>query len=186
MQDKKNLKGFIPLQQLQRMAQQKMKKQKENSVSQSVNSNKLVVDKAVYNKYQIGKDSIFYIKFGVSFIKQQQDRMIIVQYDKANQDIQNHWLKFRMWTYQQCNKFRDLCCQQDQYRNYVYNKSKLFKMKIKHLLLDWSFKDEQPTMRLMHVNGILSDQSIDDFMRLHTNILFYVQRQLNNVLQANM
>ena len=91
-----------------------------------------------------------------------------------------------MWTYQQYNKFRDLCCEQDQYRNYVYNRSKLFKMKIKHLLLDWSFKQTDPNMRLMHVNEILSDQSIDDFMRLHTNILLHVQNQLNNVLQANM
>lgn len=185
--DENKLKGFIPLQQLQRMAQEKMRQQKEKAIQKpQQNTNKLVVDTGIFNKYQITKDSTFYIKFGIEFIEQQQDRIVITQYDKANTNIQNHWLKFRMWSYQECNRFRDLCCQQDQYRNYVYNKTKLFKMKVKHLLLDWSFKQSDPNMRLMHVNGILSDQSIDDFMRLHTNILFYVQRQLNNVLQANM
>lgn len=185
--DENKLKGFIPLQELQRMAQEKIRQQKEKAIQNpQQNTNKLVVDTDIFNKYQITKDSTFYIKFGIEFIEQQQDRIVITQYDKSNTNIQNHWLKFRMWSYQECNSFRDLCCQQDQYRNYVYNKTKLFKMKVKHLLLDWSFKQSDPNMRLMHVNGILSDQSIDDFMRLHTNILFYVQRQLNNVLQANM
>lgn len=185
--EEKKMNGFIPLQQLQKMAQQQMKQRRQKAIMQpQQNTNKLVVDKKIFNKYQITKDTTFYIKFGIAFIKQQQNRIVIVQYDKANSQIQNHWLKFRMWTYQQYNKFRDLCCEQDQYRNYVYNRSKLFKMKIKHLLLDWSFKQSDPNMRLMHVNGILSDQSIDDFMRLHTNILLHVQNQLNNVLQANM
>lgn len=183
--DNNQIQGFIPLQQLQIMAQQQMQQQKEKQII-NINQNKLVVENQIFNKYQITKDSIFYIKFGVSFVKEEEDRIIIVQYDKSLSDIQNHWLKFRMWTYQQCNKFKDMCCEQDQYKNYVYNKSKLFKTKIKNLLLDWSFKQSDPNMRLMHVNGVLSDQSINDFMRLHTNILFYVQKQLNNVLQANM
>ena len=128
--DNDKLKGFIPLQQLQRIAQQKMKqkKQQQTVMQSQQNPNKLVVDKKIFNKYQITQDTIFYIKFGIAFIKQQQNRIVIVQYDKGDNRIQNHWLKFRMWTYQQCNRFKDLCCEQDQYKNYIYNKSKLFKI----------------------------------------------------------
>lgn len=183
--DNNMMNGFIPLQQLQKMAQQQIHNQQQNQVKQ-ISQNNLVVQPTIFNKYQVTKDSIFYIKFGIQFIEQEQDRIVIVQYDKANPNIENHWMKFRMWNYQQYNSFRDACCQLDQYKNYIYNRPKLFKIKIKHLLLDWSFKQSDPNMKLMHVNGILSDQSIDDFMRLHTNILMYVQRQLNNVLQANM
>ena len=127
--------GFVPLEQLQKMAQQKIRQNQNKQQPQ----NKLVVENKIFNKYQITKDSTFFIKFGIYFKKQQQDRLIITQYDKSNKQIQNHWLKFRMWTYQQYNRFKDSCCQLDQYRNYIYNKSKLFKMKIKNLLLDWSF-----------------------------------------------
>lgn len=173
--------GFTPLQQLQRRARQQMAKQKQQSVA---NSN-LVIQPKIYNKYQVSKDTIFYIKFGVYFSQEQQQRLLITDYDKSNSGIQNHWMKFRMWTYEESHRIKDSCCQLDQYRNYVYNKSKLFKTKIKILLLDWSFKQINPDMKLMHVNGILSDQSIADFMSLHPNILFHVQSKLNSVLQAN-
>lgn len=183
--------GFMPLQQLQKIAQEKMRQKKQeyfqkHNIPQSVNNpNKLVVQPKIHNKYQVNKDTIFYIKFGIYFKKQEQDRIIVVDYDKANKQIQNHWLKFRMWSYEECNRLKESCCQQDQYRNYVYNKSKLFRTKIKYLLLDWSFKQNNPDMKLMHVNNILSDESINDFMNLHPNILFYIESELNSILQAN-
>ena len=91
-----------------------------------------------------------------------------------------------MWTYQESNNWKTSCMQLDQYKNYVYNKNKLFRVKIKNLLLDWSFKENDPTMRLMHVNGILSDQSIKLFMNLHPNILFHIQDKLKDILQYNL
>lgn len=175
--------GFIPLEQLQKLAQKKIEEQKQK-INVDLNTDKLVIDKKIYNKYQVHKDTCFYIKFGVCFVQQQEKMLYIVQYDKSNRNIENHWLKFRLWTYQQSCKIKDSCCQPDQYRNYVYNKAKLFKTKIKYLLKDWSFKETDPNMKLLHVNQVLSDQSLNDFMNLHPQILFYIQQQLNVFLQG--
>ena len=54
-----------------------------------------------------------------------------------------------------------------------------------NLLLDWSFKENNPDMRLMHINGILADESIKLFMNLHPNILFYVEERLRDILELN-
>lgn len=182
-EERLSLPGFVPLQELQKMAQEKIK-QKREAINVNLNKDKLVIDKKIYNKYQIRKDTYFYIKFGIYFTQQQQQTLHLVQYDKSDRSIENHWLKFRLWTYQQSCKIKDSCCQQDQYRNYVYNKAKLFKTKIKYLLKDWSFKDSDANMKLLHVNQILSDQSLNDFMNLHPQILFYIQQQLNVFLQG--
>lgn len=192
MEKSPNMNQFMPLQKLQAMAKQQIQKKRQEYYAQhnipmnnNNNNPKMVVQPKLYNKYQINKDTIFYIKFGIAYIKEQQDRLIIVQYDKSNKEVENHWLKFRMWSYQQCNRLKDSCCEQDMYKNYIYNKTKLFRTKIKYLLLDWSFKESNPDMKLMHVNGILSDQSINDFMNLHPNILFHIESELNKILENN-
>ena len=136
----------------------------------------------IFSKYQIRQDTCFYIRFGVTWI---DDRIVVVKQDKLNPDIESHWMKFRMWSYEQCNKIKNNCCQLDQYKNYVYNKTKLFKQSVKYLLLDWSFGINNPNMRLMHVNKILSDESISLFMNMHPNILFYIQNKLKGILQGN-
>ena len=208
------LKGFIPLDKIQQQAKKQlnqtantsyteMKKNvqvnnnslnvdNKNQINNYMNPNnpKLVYDKRIFTKYQVTPQTCFYIKFGLMWLNQQNnqqmDRLLITQYDKSNSQIQCHWLKFRMWTYQESNNWKTSCMQLDQYKNYVYNKNKLFRVKIKNLLLDWSFKENDPTMRLMHVNGILSDQSIKLFMNLHPNILFHIQDKLKDILQYNL
>lgn len=220
-------KGFIPLQQLQAMAKQKMggkqpqiqprqptpcppkpsdmknssfygdrqDSQIPNKTTNNNNIKSVTVQKTekqqlltklpqshIFSKYQIKQDTNFYIRFGVAFY---QDRLIVVQQDKLNPNIESHWLKFRMWSYQQCNRIKNNCCQLDRYKNYIYNKTKILKQSVKYLLLDWSFGIKDPNMKLMHVNKVLSDQSIALFMNMHPNILFYIQDKLKGILQGN-
>ena len=215
-----NQNGFIPLQQLQAMARQKMggkqpqlqprphipcppkpddydassfygdnikKKQsqqkKENLTTSNQSLAKNVMPQShIYSKYEVKQDTVFYIRFGITFV---DDRLVVCEQDKLNKNIQSHWLKFRMWTFEQCNEIKNRCCQLDRYKNYIYNKVKLFRQQLKYLLLDWSFGINDPNMKLMHVNKILSDQSINLIMNMHPNILFFIEDSLKDVLQGN-
>lgn len=152
-----------------------------NNVTNNVVLNKMP-QSHVFSKYQIKEDTCFYIRFGIIW---DQQRLIVTYQDKLNPQIQSHWLKFRMWSFQQCNKIKNDCCQLDRYRNYIYNKVKLFRQQLKHLLIDWSFGIDNPNMRLMHVNKILSDESINLIMNMHPNILFFIQEKLKDILQGN-
>lgn len=182
-----NKNGFVPLQELQ---QQFKKKKQQQEVIERQKVQKVKFDKKIYSKYQITPQTFFYIKFGLYWLNDSQeydqpDRLVIKQYDKLNPNIQSHWMKFRIWTYEQSCKWKSLSTQIDVYKNYVFNKNKLFRTKIRNLLIDWSFKQDNPDMRLMHVNGVLADQSLNLFMNLHPNILFHVQNKLRQVLQYN-
>lgn len=206
--------GFIPLQELQALARQKMngkqpvlqqrpvltcppkpdeynsnenKYEKSNTTISDknqllTNSNKMP-QSHIYSKYQVRQDSFFYIRFGLT---QMDGRIIVVEQDKLNKSIESHWLKFRIWTYQQSCKLKSDSCQLDKYNNYIYNKVKLFRLKLKYLLVDWSFGVKDSNMKLMHVDKILSDQSINLIMNLQPNILFHIQEQLKNILQGNL
>lgn len=176
----------------QTVAQPQSSNSKNNQINNYMDKDnpKLVYDKRLFTKYQITPQTYFYIKFGLKWLNwtdsQQSDRLIVTQYNKSDTSIQCHWLKFRMWTFQESNNWKSQCTQLDQYKNFIFNKNKLFKTKIKNLLIDWSFKEKESDMRLMHVNGILADESIKLFMNLHPNILFYVQDKLRDILQSNM
>lgn len=221
MQQKKS--GFIPLQELQAMAIQKMggkqpqlqprpriscppkpddydnssfygdniqKKTdiKNQNTDKNITNSTDILSKTtmpqshIYSKYEIRQDTMFYIRFGITW---SDERLIVCEQDKLNKDVQSHWLKFRMWTFEQCNQIKNKCCQLDQYRNYVYNKVKLFRNQLKYLLVDWSFGVNDSNMRLMHVDKVLSDQSINLIMNMHPNILFFVQESLKDILQGN-
>ena len=188
----KNQSNNIPPNQFYKQPVSSQPSSQNNQVNNYMNQNnpKLVYDKRLFTKYEITPQTYFYVKFGLKWLNdednEQSDRLIITQYNKADKSIQCHWLKFRMWTFEQSNNWKSQCTQLDQYKNFVFNKNKLFRTKIRNLLIDWSFKEKQPDMRLMHVNGILADQSIKLFMNLHPNILFFVQDRLRDILQSNM
>lgn len=184
-----NAKGFLPLDQLEKIAENAKNEIEKKIIEQKVENSKIVYDKKLYTKYEVTPETFFYVKFGLKWLTEEDgeenDRLIITDYDKLNEDIESHWLKFRMWTYEESNNWKNKCTELDAFKNYIFNKNKLFKIKIKNLLLDWSFKDGDPNMRLMHVNGMLADESLNLFMNLHPNILFYVEDKLRDILELN-
>ena len=184
-----NEKGFLPLEELEKMAREQHEKIKKEAIQKPIENPKLVYDKKLYTKYEVRPDTTFYIKFGLKWLDEtdyeENKRLIVTQYDKSNNNIECHWMKFRMWTYEESNNWKNACTELDAFKNYIFNKNKLFKVKVKNLLLDWSFKEDNPDMRLMNINGILADESINLFMNLHPNILFFVDDKLRDILELN-
>ena len=137
-------------------------------------------------KYQVTKDSTFTIKFGLL----QQDGRFIPIKEQAILNYKNAelvWVKFRMWTFQQQIDWKNKCqdfnmamkCQ-------VLNTNKLNEMKIKRLILDWSFGENYDRLKLLHTDGILSDESYNMFKGLYPAIANTIIEFMNNVLENNL
>ena len=145
----------------------------------------LDVKPRIYQKYEITPDSCFYIKFGIKFIKDEIDpaieRLVVCEYDKLNPDVTSYWLKFRMWNYPEEQEWKKAATEQNQFKDYVINRTKLNEIKVRNLLLSWNFEET----KLVHVNKYLCDESYKDFTQLHPNILKYVHLQLDNILDNN-
>lgn len=139
----------------------------------------------LYQKYEIKPDSYFYVKFGLKFLKDEMDenleRLVVVEYDKINKEIDNFWMKFRMWTFMEEQEWKNTCTEQNKNGDYLINRIKLNELKVRHLLLEWSFEEN----KLIHINKYLVDESHKDFLTLHPNILKYTYSQLDAILENN-
>ena len=66
------------------------------------------------------------------------------------------------------------------------NTDKLNEMKIKRLILDWSFAENYDRLKLLHTDGILSDESYNIFKGLFPAIANTIIDLMNNVLENNL
>ena len=134
------------------------------------------------SKYMVSKEDYFYVKFG---LQKYQGRWLIVEED-SSPDVENHWLKFRMWSYPESVALRRKVTTYDQSkRASQIDQERLDEYKIKTLLLEWSFGERDPALKLLHVGGILSDESYAHFVNMHYNTVQYVTNRMNAILEQN-
>lgn len=136
-------------------------------------------------KYQVTKESDFLIKFG---LQQKEGRFIVVfRYDdQIDREIQNHWVKFRMWNYMQQLEWKDKSMKFNvESRNFAIDVNQLNELKIRNLIKDWSFAKENDKFKLLHVGGYLSDQSYEMMKGFFPNIINAIINLMNEVLQNN-
>lgn len=136
-------------------------------------------------KYQVTKDSVFVIRFGIDFLEQ---RLILIEQEQVEQfpTSQSHWVKFRMWTYKQQIAWKDQCMRfNNESRSFVVDTNKLNELKIRRLIKDWSFAKHSDKFKLLHINGVLSDQSYQIFKGFYPNVINGIIQRMNRVLQFN-
>jgi len=98
-----------------------------------------------------------------------------------------HWVEFKMWTYKQEIDLKRKCMQFDETtRMNFINNDLLNRLKIQTLLNAWSLDAKfGPRLKLVHVNGVLVDESYDMFTRLFPNVVRFILDEMNNVLEYN-
>lgn len=154
---------------------------------------KLKIDKGLSSfkkqksKYQISPDTFFIIRFGL-YQNEEDGRIIPIRQDAVD-DIRNaerHWVKFRMWSYREQLRWKQ---ESTQYhtasRSQVINQDKLNQKKIRRLMLDWSFGEYDDRLKLLHCDGILSDQSYSLFYNMYPSIASTIVDLMNLVLESN-
>lgn len=138
------------------------------------------------SKYEVSEDSTFIIKFGLLY--KDQGYFIPIK-DEAVNDFpfaQHHWVKFRMWNYDEELDWKN---RSNEYNNAVkslfLNYNKLNEFKIRHLILDWSFGEYDSSLKLLHCDGKLSDESYSLFKGLYPTIANTIVDLMNAVLENN-
>ena len=136
-------------------------------------------------KYQVTKDSVFVIKFGIDFYDQ---RLIVINDYQVDDypESQSHWVKFRMWTYKQQITWKDECMRfNNESRSFIIDNNKLNQLKVRRLIKDWSFAEHSDKFKLLHTNGVLSDQSYQIFKGFYPNVINAIIERMNRILQYN-
>ena len=134
-------------------------------------------------KYEIDKDTTFIINFGVAF---SDERVYIVE----EKDIElfgaeKHWVKFRLWNYMEEISWRQECMDFDQrYRMFTLNTNKFDEIKVRRLLLSWSFSEHYEEHKLVHINNQLCDESLKMiFTEIYPCITRYIISKMNQQLE---
>lgn len=138
------------------------------------------------SKYHVNENSYFVIKFGL--LMMEDGRFIPISYESTD-DVdtsEKHWVKFRMWHYREELQWKQNVMEYNSNAKIqIMNQDKLNEIKIKKLMLDWSFGEEDNNLKLLHCDGKLSDESYDMFMSLHPSIARTIVDLMNMVLENN-
>lgn len=144
--------------------------------------------KKAKSKYEIDKDTTFKVEFGIMFDNEQ---VIIIPKEKF-EDIdkiddglyEKHWVTFRMWNFLESVSWRQECMDFLQsYRIFNLNVNKFNELKVRRLLLDWSFKDYGDDHKLFHINKQLTDESMNLFFKdFNPIIIQHIVNEMNKYL----
>lgn len=137
-------------------------------------------------KYEITKASCFVIKFGL--YQGEDGRFIPIKSEAVDGIPQSelHWVKFRMWNYGEELQWKSEFLEYNSVsKTQLLNMDKLNERKIKYLMLDWSFGESQDSLKLLHCDGRLSDESYGMFMGLYPSIANTIVDLMNSVLEGN-
>lgn len=133
------------------------------------------------SKFEVTEKSTFDVYVS---LKQVSDRWVIVQEKEMNSET--HRITFRMWTFDEMVQLRKLATEWDAVKRIHYvDTFKLDMLKVKKLIQSWTFGDDSPKFKLLHVNGILSDEGWNAFKKLQPNIARAIIDKMNDVLEYN-
>lgn len=166
-------------------------KEEENKVISSEKSSDTKLQTTVKkqkSKYEIDKDTNFKIEFGIMF----DDTQVVIipkekfeDVDKIGSNIyEKHWVTFRMWNFLESVTWRQECMEFLQhYKIFNLNINKFNELKVRRLLLDWSFKDYGDNHKLFHINEQLTDESMNLFFKdFNPIIIQHIVSEMNQNL----
>lgn len=138
-------------------------------------------------KYEVTRDTYFVVRFGL-MQKGEGGRFIVIgeQDVPEHRGAEPHWVKFRMWSYDEELSWKSNCMEYsaaDKCR--ILNINKLNEQKLKMLLLDWSFGECDDRLKLLHCDGRLSDESYCVLKCMYPAIVNAIIDLMNNVLENN-
>lgn len=138
-----------------------------------------------FSKYEVTPQSEFTVRFCLGFA----DGRVRVYAEDAylrDPDLERHWVKFRMWKYDEELSWQNRSMEyQGQTRSFTLNQNRFNELKIRNLIKAWSFEEYDAKFRLLHVDGVLSDESYDIFRGFFPAIINCIIHMMNQVLEQN-
>jgi len=131
-------------------------------------------------KYEVTEADTFTIEI---WTKKIDNRWLVV--NKGTVGAEQHEVTCRMWSFDEEVTFRRMALQYDQEKRiHFVDNNLLDQIKLRRLLKSWTFEQDNPNLKLLHVNGVMSDQSWDAVRKLHRNILTFIIAKMNEVLDG--
>lgn len=158
-------------------------KEEQNEIK-TISKNSIVKPDVKYTKYEISPDSEFTVKFCLGF--EEDGRITAYKEDSylRIEGLEQHWAKFRMWTFKEELDWKSQCMEFDSVsRSFKQNILKLNEIKIRKLIKDWSFASVDSKFKLLHVDGVLSDESYNVMMGFNPVIMDNLIVLMNNALE---
>ena len=132
-------------------------------------------------KYEVTEQHTFKVEVNLSL---KDGRWIVV--DGLGKGVEAHEVIFRMWTYDEMVELRKMATTYDsQKRIHLTDNDILNRLKVQRFLVSWTFDRDNPRLKLLHVNRVLSDESWQAFTKLQTNIITHIFEEMNRVYEFN-
>jgi hypothetical protein len=137
---------------------------------------------------QISKPGTYEItdneEFKIELHMRQKDGRWVTCEEKLGE--KTHQVVFRMWSYEEEIELRKRATQYDSVKHWHFiDHDILNRLKIQRLMKSWSLEQDNARLKLLHVNGVMADESFNAVMKLHPNILRKIIEGMNEVLELN-
>jgi hypothetical protein len=143
-----------------------------------------MADVPIYKScWQLQENEKFRIRFDLKEIDKR--RVVLNLSESLDSKTVEHWVEFKMWDYHTMINMRKMATKHHRESGSFYVDHDLFNdIKIKNLLLDWSFAHIDPQMKLHHVNNSLTDDSFKMFRSLYPWVVSSIINKMNSVLEG--
>ena len=132
-------------------------------------------------QYEISADVKFEIKL---HLKDEKGRWVLMA--GPGKDIFTNVVIFRMWTFDEMIAMRKMATSYDTTKRvHMIDNDALNRLKIQKMMLSWTFDKNNPRLKLLHVNQVLSDESWIAFTSLQPNISSHIIEEMNKVYEFN-
>lgn len=132
-------------------------------------------------KYEVTKEHIFDVDVHLA---QRNGRWILM--NSAMKGVESHKVVFRMWTYDEMIEMRKMATVYDSNKRlHMLDNDVLNRLKVQRLIVSWTFDRENPRLKIYHVNGVLTDESWQAFVKLQPSIISHIFDEMNKVFEYN-
>jgi len=139
------------------------------------------VDEALMKpgKYESTPDATFDITI---HLNRHDKRWQVV--NEPGKGIETETVVMRLWSYDEMIDLRKKSTVYDIVkRSYSVDTDLLDRLKIQLLLVSWTFHNDNPRLKLHHINGILTDEAWKAVSRLQASILKHIIDSMNRVYE---
>ena len=135
------------------------------------------------SRWQLQENETFRIRFNLDEVKNKRIRLHLDE--NKNTNTVDHWVEFKMWDYSVMIAMRKRATKYHKESGSFYVDHDLYNdLKIRSLLVDWSFAQLDPHMKIQHNNNSLSEDSFKMFRSLYPWVVTAIINKMNLVLEG--
>ena len=132
-------------------------------------------------KYELTPEDTFTVTL---YLKRVEKRWVLA--DDDDKEASKEEVVFRLWGYDEMVEMRKMCTTYDPLKRlHMADNDALNRLKIQRLMKAWTLEKANPRLCILHVNGIMVDESWKAFTKLQPNILMAILEKMNRILEYN-